>query len=85
MDDCGLRIETLDADHAADHAADQVVQDRVTVMRASFPNSTFTVERWRAMAASAAYRRARCLVAYDPDGDAVAATSVWSAGPARPG
>ena len=53
--------------------------------RASFPNSTFTLERWRAMAATSPYRRARCLVAYDDDGNAVAATTVWSAGRGRPG
>jgi ribosomal protein S18 acetylase RimI-like enzyme len=79
--DCGLRIEVLDADHVED----RILQDRVAVGRASFPNSTFTLERWRAMAATSAYRRARCLVAYDDDGNAVAATTVWSAGRGRPG
>jgi GNAT superfamily N-acetyltransferase len=79
--DCSLRIEVLDADHVED----RILLDRVAVGRASFPGSTFTVERWRAMAASSAYRRARCLVAYDHDGTAVAATTVWSAGRGRPG
>ncbi|WP_300682559.1 GNAT family N-acetyltransferase [Nocardioides sp.] len=37
------------------------------------------------MAAGPAYRRARCLIAYDDHGTAVAATTVWSAGPGRPG
>lgn len=37
------------------------------------------------MAASLAYRRARCLIAYDRDDNAVAATTVWSAGHGRPG
>lgn len=81
VEDCGLRIEVLDADHVDD----RVLQDRAAVGRASFPNSTFTVDRWRTMAASPAYRHARCLVAYDADGQAVAATTVWSAGPGRPG
>jgi ribosomal protein S18 acetylase RimI-like enzyme len=81
VEDCGLRIEVLDADHVED----RILQDRVAVGRASFPNSTFTLERWRAMAATSAYRRARCLVAYDEDGNAVAATTVWSAGRGRPG
>ncbi len=81
VEDCGLRIEVLDADHVDE----QILRDRVAVGRASFPNSTFTEERWRAMAASSAYRRARCLVAYDCAGSAVAATTVWSAGPGRPG
>lgn len=81
VEDCGLRIEVLDADHVED----RILRDRVAVQRASFPNSTFTVERWRAMAQSSAYRRARCLVGYDSDGNAVAATTVWSAGHGRPG
>ena len=37
------------------------------------------------MAASSVYRRARCLVAYDRAGNAVAGTTVWSAGSGRPG
>jgi len=58
---------------------------RAAVQRASFDNSTFTDERWRAMAAGLPYADARCLVAYDDVGDAVAAVTVWSAGPGRPG
>jgi ribosomal protein S18 acetylase RimI-like enzyme len=37
------------------------------------------------MAGAAPYADARCLVAYDQRGDAVAALTVWSAGPGRPG
>ena len=81
VEDCGLRIETIDTHHVRA----EIVRDRVAVQRASFPNSTFTLERWQAMAASPAYRRARCLVAYDGEGHAVAATTVWSAGDGRPG
>jgi hypothetical protein len=33
--------------------------------RASFDRSTFTDERWHAMAAGLPYADARCLVAYD--------------------
>jgi ribosomal protein S18 acetylase RimI-like enzyme len=76
VEDCGLRVAVVDADSA--HA-------RVAVQRAAFPNSTFTVERWHAMAAAPPYRRARCLVGYDAHGDAVAAATVWSAGQGRPG
>lgn len=76
VEDCGLRVEVVDAHN---------VEDRVEVQRASFANSTFTLERWRAMAAASPYRRARCLVGYDSDGDAVAAVTVWSAGQGRPG
>jgi ribosomal protein S18 acetylase RimI-like enzyme len=58
---------------------------RTAVQRASFDNSTFTDERWHAMAAGLPYADARCLVAYDDQGDAVAAVTVWSAGPGKPG
>jgi len=37
------------------------------------------------MAGGVPYADARCLVAYDGRGDAVAAATVWSAGPGRPG
>jgi ribosomal protein S18 acetylase RimI-like enzyme len=79
--DCGLRVEVIDAHNIRD----RIVQDRIAVNRAMFPNSTFSLERWRAMAAAPPYRRARCLVGYDRDGDAVAAATVWSAGKGRPG
>jgi ribosomal protein S18 acetylase RimI-like enzyme len=55
------------------------------VQRAAFDGSTFTDERWHAMAAGLPYADARCLVAYDDQGTAVAAVTVWSAGPGRPG
>jgi ribosomal protein S18 acetylase RimI-like enzyme len=76
VEDCGLRVDVVDADN---------VQDRVAVQRAAFANSTFTVERWSTMAAASPYRLARCLVAYAANDDAVAAVTVWSAGPGRPG
>ena len=76
VDDCGLRVEVVDAETAS---------GRVEVHRASFPTSTFSLERWRRMAGASPYRRARCLVAYDPTEGAVAAATVWSAGPGRPG
>jgi ribosomal protein S18 acetylase RimI-like enzyme len=81
VEDCGLIVEVIDAYNIRD----QVVEDRIAVQRAAFANSTFTLERWRAMAAAPPYRRARCLVGYDRDGDAVATTTVWSAGQGRPG
>ncbi|WP_433381326.1 GNAT family N-acetyltransferase [Actinoplanes sp. CA-142083] len=74
--DGGLRVEVVGGHN---------VGDRVAVGRAMFPTSTFTLERWRAMAAAPPYRRARCLVGYDGDGAAVAAVTVWSAGEGRPG
>ena len=72
----GVRIEAIRPER---------VGDRVAVQRAAFTTSTFTEERWHTMAAGAAYADARCLIAYDDQGDAVAAVTVWSAGPGRPG
>jgi ribosomal protein S18 acetylase RimI-like enzyme len=74
--DPGLRIEVIGPGQA--HV-------RTAVQRASFDSSTFTVERWHTMAAGLPYADARCLVAYDDQGNAVAAVTVWSAGPGKPG
>lgn len=76
VEDCSLRIEVISPDR---------VHLRVAVQRAAFERSTFTVERWQAMAAGPAYADAHCLVAFDDQGSAVAAATVWSAGPGRPG
>lgn len=76
VEDPGLRIEVV---------GPELADDRVAVQRASFDTSTFTVERWHAMAAGLPYADARCLVAYDDQGNAVAAVTVWSAGPGKPG
>lgn len=74
--DPGVRIET---------AGPEQVRERAAVQRASFDGSTFTDERWHAMASGPLYADARCLLAYDDRGDAVATVTVWSAGPGRPG
>lgn len=74
--DCGLRVEPIGPDRAG---------VRIAVQRAAFDGSTFTDERWQAMAAGPPYGDARCLVAYDDRNTAVAAATVWSAGPGRPG
>jgi GNAT superfamily N-acetyltransferase len=71
-----MRIEVVGPDQ---------VHERIAVQRASFDNSTFTIERWQAMAAGLPYADARCLLAYDDDGNAVAAVTVWSAGQGKPG
>ncbi len=74
--DSGVRMEVIGRGRAHVRAA---------VQRASFDGSTFTDERWHAMAAGLPYADARCLVAYDDRGNAVAAVTVWSAGPGKPG
>lgn len=76
VEDCGVRIEVTGPERASVRAA---------VQRAAFDGSTFTDERWHAMAAGSPYADARCLVAYDDQDTAVAAVTVWSAGPGRPG
>ena len=80
VEDSGLRVEVVGAEPAPER-----LRDRVSVQRASFDTSTFTEERWRAMASGPAYADARCLVAYDDAGAAVATATVWSAAPGRPG
>jgi GNAT superfamily N-acetyltransferase len=75
VEDPGVRIEVVGPERVA---------DRVSVQRSAFDRSTFTEEAWLLMAAGVAYADARCLVAYDGD-QAVAAVTVWSAGPGRPG
>jgi ribosomal protein S18 acetylase RimI-like enzyme len=74
--DPGVRIEVIGPARA--HV-------QVAVLRAAFDRSTFTGERWHAMASGAPHADARCLVAHDDRDHAVAAVTVWSAGPGRPG
>ncbi|MFI2236398.1 GNAT family N-acetyltransferase [Streptomyces chrestomyceticus] len=76
VEDPGVRIEVAGPRQASVRAA---------VQRAAFDGSTFTDGNWHAMAAGAPYADARCLIAYGDRGDAVAAVTVWSAGPGRPG
>jgi ribosomal protein S18 acetylase RimI-like enzyme len=74
--DPGVRVEVIGPQRA---------DDRTAVQRAAFDSSTFTDARWQAMAAGLPYTDARCLVAYDDQGRAVAAVTVWSAGAGKPG
>ncbi|MFE3444947.1 GNAT family N-acetyltransferase [Nocardia sp. NPDC059180] len=76
VQDPGVRIELIGPEQA---------YVRTAVHRASFDRSTFTDERWHMMAAGSLYADARCLVAYDDQGNAVAAATVWWAGPDKPG
>ncbi|MFF4172808.1 GNAT family N-acetyltransferase [Streptomyces sp. NPDC001744] len=74
--DSGLRIEV---------AGPETAGVRTAVHRSAFGSPAFTEERWHALAAGPAYADARCLIGYDDRGNAVAAATVWSAGPGRPG
>ncbi|MDX3656826.1 GNAT family N-acetyltransferase [Streptomyces sp. ID05-26A] len=74
--DPGVRVEVIGPDRADVHAS---------VIRASFEKSTFTEERWHAMASGSPHADARCLVAFDSQDNAAAAITVWSAGAGKPG
>jgi len=76
VEDTGLRIEVIGPEQAPAHTA---------VHRSSFGSPKFTDKRWHAMAAGLPYADARSLVAYDDQGNAVAAVTAWSAGPGKPG
>lgn len=74
--DVALRVEVV---------GPELVDVRSELQLAAFDRSTFTPRQWQAMASGPAYADARCLVGYDDAGAAVAAVTVWSAGPGRPG
>ncbi|MEV0951484.1 GNAT family N-acetyltransferase [Promicromonospora sp. NPDC050249] len=76
VEDAGVRVEVVGPDR---------VSERTAAQRASFDGSTFTDERWHAMAAGPLYADARCLLGYDDAGEAVGAITVWSAGRGKPG
>jgi len=76
VEDPGVRVAVIGAEEA---------HERVVVQRESFDGSTFTDARWHAMADGEPYADARVLVARNELGESVAAATVWSAGPGRPG
>lgn len=71
-----IRVEVVGPD---------LVDACVAVHTAGFERSRFTGERWRTTAAGPAFADARCLLARNEAGDAVATATVWSAGAGRPG
>ncbi|NED99045.1 GNAT family N-acetyltransferase [Phytoactinopolyspora halotolerans] len=73
--DSGVRIEAIGPERGHEFAA---------IHRSAF-NGRFTAERWHTMAAGLPYADARSLLAYNDHGQAVAAATVWSAGPGKPG
>lgn len=74
--DSGLRIEV---------AGPETAGVRTAVHRSAFGSPRFTEEVWHVLATGPVYADARCLIGYDDRDDAVAAATVWSAGPGRPG
>jgi ribosomal protein S18 acetylase RimI-like enzyme len=76
-DETALRTEVVES-------AEQVSECTV-VHRSAWGSQRFTDEKWHAMAAGSPFADARCLLARDDEGVAVATVTVWSAGPDRPG
>ncbi|ARX80726.1 acetyltransferase [Streptomyces alboflavus] len=74
--DSGLRIEV---------AGPRTAGVRTAVHRSAFGSPMFTEEIWHVLAAGPVYADARCLIGYDDQDNAVAAATVWSAGPGKPG
>ncbi len=76
VEQTGVHIEVIGSGQASEYTA---------VHRSAWGSPRFTDRLWRAMAAGLPYADARCLLAYDGQGVAVAGVTVWSAGPGRPG
>ncbi|WP_299169739.1 GNAT family N-acetyltransferase [uncultured Arthrobacter sp.] len=83
VEETGLRIETIGPD---------LVDPWVAVHWSAFKGTQFSEEErrdyrelWLTMARGPFYHRARSLAAFDGHDNAVAVTTVWSAGPGRPG
>lgn len=76
VEDTGLRIEVIGSGQESEFTA---------VHRSAWGSPRFTDELWHEMAAGVPFTDARCLLAYDDRGVAVAGVTVWSAGPGRPG
>lgn len=56
------------------------VSDRIAVLTAAFERSTFTVDKWHAMAAGTCFRPELDLLARDHSGNPVAALTAWMSG-----
>jgi len=76
VEEPGVRTEVVGSGQVSEFTA---------VHRSAWDSPRFTDELWRTMAAGLPYTDARCLLAYDDRGVAVAGVTVWSAGPGKPG
>jgi GNAT superfamily N-acetyltransferase len=76
VDTADVRIEVIGSGRVSEFTA---------VHRSAWGSARFTDDKWHAMAAGLPYADARCLLAYDEHGVAVAGVTVWSAGPGKPG
>jgi len=80
-------LATADGDHddplSRPLKSDADIADRVQVQRSAFARSTFTVARWRQMAAGPGFDPAFDFLRRDDDGTPVAAATGWMAGAGR--
>lgn len=74
--DPGVRIKAIGPEQA---------QDFADVLRSAFDTQRPTREYRHKMSAGPFYADARCLGAYDDQGNPAAVVTVWSAGPGKPG
>lgn len=85
-----LRLGLTAAIHRADLHVEVVtsnaqVSEVTAVHRSAWGSQRFTDTLWHTMATGSPYADARCLLARDADGVAVATLTVWSGGPGVPG
>jgi len=76
VEDPGVPITALGAEQA---------QDFADVLRSAFNTVRPTAEYWHQMSAAPFFADARCLGAYDDQGNPAAVVTVWSAGRGKPG
>jgi len=63
----------------------QQVAECIAVHQSAWGSEHFSEDLWHTMAAGSPFADARCLLARDEHGVAVATVTAWSAGPGRPG
>lgn len=76
VEDPGVRLRAIGAEQA---------QDFADVLRSAFNTTRPTSAYWHNMSAAPFFADARCLGAYDDQGNVAAVVTVWSAGPGKPG
>lgn len=76
VDETGLRTEVV--------VSAEQVSECTAVHRSAWGSEGFTEEKWHTMAAGSPFADARCLLARDDHGVAVATVTAWSAGPGKP-
>lgn len=76
VEDPGMPIRAIGLEQA---------QDFADVLRSAFNTTRPTREYRHKMTAAPYYAEARCLGAYDDQGNPAAVVTVWSAGPGKPG